>query len=322
MPADELTQLATHVSAIYEFEDDEAAANLLGASWDGLDTKFDQIAFGIKAREYFVEQIGQDLTLRLIHINPDGVRRLHLFEEAANAVRKTIAKHGNRLDDRSIDLTVGMLTDEIATMQSVLTVDLEGSFSGLDVPVRKLAEIAAHYENRDRLQKILDASPLKYAVEELSRTPNGIDDAFAAIDWLATLRRLTVPAFLLNKLSSSGASDAWRQTLEIAAKAQADLRTHDDLQKILDDEFGIKSLSEIDPEKLSEVTTSLLDHRDELRELLGLYRERRGLEALGLKQFIACADLHRIDPQQLPQLLGAVLAHRGAELAKKSSEAL
>jgi very-short-patch-repair endonuclease len=321
-PADELVELAAHVNSIHEFEDDKAAAELLGTSWDGVDTKFDQIAFGIKARQYFVEQIGPDLMRRLIQINPDGVRRLHRFEEAANAARRTVAKLGGRLDDRSIDLTIGMLADEIATMQKVLAVDPEGSLSGLATPVRELAEIAALYKDRDRLQKIMDGSPLKYAVEELSRMPGGIDDAFASIDWLTALRRLTVPGFLLAKLSSAGASDAWRQTLAIAAKAQNDLQAHDDQQKLLAGEFKIMRLAQLEPAKLSEITNELLDHRDELRELLGLYRERRQLEALGLKDFIACADQSQIDPQQLPQLMDAILAHRGAELAKRSSEPL
>jgi very-short-patch-repair endonuclease len=310
------------VSSIYAFEDDGAAADLLGTSWDGLDTKFDQIAFGIKARRYFVEQIGPDLTRRLIGISPDGVRNLHQFEGAANSARKTVAKLGSRLDGRSIDLTIGMLADELATMQGVLAVDPEGSLGELTAPVRELAEIATLCKDRDRLQKIIDGSPLKYAVDELSRMEGGIDDAFASIDWLTALRRLTVPAFLLTKLSSPGAPDAWRRTLAIAAMAQTDLQTHDHQQKLLEGEFGIARLGLLEPAKLSETTSELLDHRDELRELLGLYRERRGLETLGLKEFIACADQHRIDPQQLPQLMEAVLAHRGAELAKKSSEAL
>jgi very-short-patch-repair endonuclease len=320
--ADELVKLAAHVNSIYEFEDDEAAEELLGTSWNGVDTKFDRIAFGIKARQYFVEQIGPDLTRRLIEISPDGVRNLHQFERAANAARKTVSRLGGRLNDRSIDLTIGMLADEIATMQSVLAVDPEGSLSELTAPVRELAEIAALYKDRDRLQKIVDGSPLKYAAEELSRMPGGIDDAFASIDWLAALRRLTVPSFLLTKLSAGDAADAWRRTSAIAANAQADLQAYDDQRKLLEGEFGITRLAQLEPAKLSEITSELLDHRDELRELLGLYRERRRLEALGLKDFIACADQHRIDPQQLPQLMEAVLAHRGAELAKRSSEAL
>ena len=270
-PADELTRLAAHVSSIYAFEDDGAAADLLGASWDGLNTKFDQIAFGIKARQYFVEQIGPDLTRRLIEISPEGVRNLHQFEGAANSARKTVAKLGRRLDDRSIDLTIGMLADEIATMQCVLAVDPEGSLSELTAPVRELAEIAALYKEPRPSPENLDGSPLKYAVEELSRMPGGIDDAFASIDWLAALRRLTVPAFLLNKLSSSGAPDAWRRTSAIAAKAQADLQAHDDQQKLLEGEFGIMTpLPGSSQPSFRDITSELLDHRDELRELLGL----------------------------------------------------
>jgi very-short-patch-repair endonuclease len=321
-PAEELLRLAAHVESIYEFEDDETAADLCGSSWEGFDTKFDQIAFGIKARQYFAEQIGQELTLRLIEINPEGVRRLHLFEDAANAVRKTMAKVGSRLDDRSIDLTIEALVDEIKTMQSVVDADPDRELGRFEQPLRELGEIAALHKERDRIQTRLDALPLKYAAEELARSPGGIDDAIASIDWIAELRRLPMPAFLLNKLSSSDSSYAWKRTRAIAAKAQADLQALDDLQHRLEAEFGIELPSPLEPGRLSEVTAELLQHREELRELLGLYRERRGLESLGLKEFLACADLHRIDPRRLTQLLAAVLAYRGAELAKRSSEAL
>lgn len=46
------------------------------------------------------------------------------------------------------------------------------------------------------------------------------------------------------------------------------------------------------------------------------------MESLGLREFLECADRERIEPLRLPQLLQAVLARRGAELAKRSAEAL
>jgi very-short-patch-repair endonuclease len=320
--ADDLTKLAEHVSSLYEFDDDAAAADLLGASWIGFDTKFDQIAFGIKARQYFVEQIGHDLTRRLIGISPDGVRKLHAYEGAANELRRTIVRLGNRLDERSIDLTIDMLTDEISTMQEVLAADPDGSLAELNVPVRELAKIATLKASRDKIQKVLDTSPLKYAVEELSKSQNSIDDAFASLEWLRALRSLTMPLGLSQRLSSAHAADEWDRTLSIATRAADPLRIHEDQLEALGRDFGIHGFSQYQPKELSEVTAKLIEHRDELRELLGLYRERRGLESLGLAEFLACADRHQIEPQQLPHLMDAVLAHRGAELAKKSSEAL
>lgn len=321
-PADDLIRLARHVSSLYEFDDDPAATDLLQGSWDGLDTKFDQIAFGIKARQYFVEQIGHDLTRRLIQISQEDVRKLHAYEGAANDLRRTIAKLGNRLDERSIDLTIDMLTSEISTMQAVLAVDPDGSLAELDVPVRELAEIAKLKAGRDKIQRILDASPLKYAVEELSKSDHGIDDAFAALEWLRALRSLTMPPELLQRLSSARAADEWVRTLSIAARASGPLRILDEQLEALGRDFGIHGFSQYQPKELADVTAKLIERRDELRELLGLSRERRGLEALGLGEFLVSADRHRIEPQQLPHLMDAILAHRGAELAKRSSEAL
>ena len=56
--ADNLDRLAEHVRALNTFEKDNAAAGLLGSSWLGVSTPFEQIGAGLKLRELFLNRIG------------------------------------------------------------------------------------------------------------------------------------------------------------------------------------------------------------------------------------------------------------------------
>src|SRR5207244_7078890 len=115
-PHDDLAALANHVDAIDAFEADESAERLLATSWLGLDTKFDLIDFGIRVRRYLTEQVGRDLMLRLLQVPQESVRRLHAFEAPATNLRKIISARTARLDDRSVDLTMNRLDNQLALM--------------------------------------------------------------------------------------------------------------------------------------------------------------------------------------------------------------
>src|SRR5205085_699740 len=144
------------------FEKDKGAARLLGTSWIGLDTRFDLIDFGIRLRRYLTEHVGRDLMLRLLQIPQEAVQRLHSFEIPATNYRKIISTQGARLDDRSVNLTVEMLDNEIKLMRRVVAVDI-GVLAGFEIPVRKLVEIARLELDRRRIRASLEASQLRAA---------------------------------------------------------------------------------------------------------------------------------------------------------------
>jgi Protein of unknown function (DUF4011) len=182
-PADDLAALAIHVDAIDAFEAGESAERLLATSWLGLDTKFDLIDFGIRVRRYLTEQVGRDLMLRLLQVPQESVRRLHNFEAPATNLRKIISARAARLDDRSVDLTIDMLDNEIQLMRRVVAVEEVGALAGFEIPLRELAEIAKLELDRGRIRAILDTSPLKVAVEHFAGIRDGVAKAFAALDW-------------------------------------------------------------------------------------------------------------------------------------------
>ena len=80
--------------------------------------------------------------LRLLQIPQEAVRHLHGFEAPAINLRKIISAQAARLDDRSIDLTMDMLDNEIVLMRRVVAVDEIGALAGFEIPVRELVEIA------------------------------------------------------------------------------------------------------------------------------------------------------------------------------------
>lgn len=321
-PAAYLTALAGHVDAVDEFETDDGAARLLGASWLGLETKFPLIDYGIKARKYLVDQVGREMATRLLQIPEKDTQRLHSFESAATKLVKEIAARPGGLPDRSVDLTRDMLNDEIAVMRRVAAVDPHGVLKTFEIPVRELSVIAKLEVERGRIRRVLANSQLRGDVDRIAGSAEGIDKAFAALEWLKTMREIAMPASLARRLSSPAAAEEFARLTAITKRASEPLCAYGSQLKALSSKFGLSGMSESEPDLVAEKVRVLLDRKEELPEFLGLSRERRALESLGLRDFLDCTDRERLAPLHFPRLLEAVLARRGAALARKSAEAL
>jgi very-short-patch-repair endonuclease len=321
-PADDLAALANHVDAIDAFDTDESAERLLVTSWLGLDTNFDLIDFGIRVRRYLTEQVGRDLMLRLLQVPQEGLRRLHSFEEPATNLRKIVSARGSRLDDRSVDLTLDMLDNEIQLMRRVVAIDEVAALAEFQMPICELAKIAKLELDRGKIGAILDTSPFKAAIDRFTGIRDGVTKAFAALDWLRAVKSAGMPENLLQRLSSSTAADEFARLKSIANRAADPLWIYDSQVELLGSQFGAIAFAHSEPGTVAEEVAALLERKEELPELRALYRQRRTLESLGLGEFLECADRERIQPEHLPQLLEALLARRGAELAKRSAEAL
>jgi hypothetical protein len=131
--------------------------------------------------------------LRLLQIPQEALPHLHAFEAPATNLRKIISARAPRLDGRSVDLTQNMLDDEIAAMRRVATVDAHGALASFEIPLRELAEIAKLELDRARMQRILTDSPLKHALEYFASSADGVDRAFAAIEWLQAVKAVPMP---------------------------------------------------------------------------------------------------------------------------------
>ncbi len=321
-PAGDLDALASHVDALEEFATDDRAAQLVGTSWHGLETRFQLIDYGIKVRKYLAEQAGRDLAVRLLDIPQQTTPHLHTYEPSAAKLRREIAARPGRLDDRSIDLTMSMLDDEIAVMRRVAAIDPHGMLKAFEISAGELAEAAKLEIERRRIRDVLADSPLWTEVERFAASANGIDKAFAALEWLKATRDTEMPLSLARRLNSRSVADEFARLVSIVGQASDQLHNYRSQLETLSSEFGFPDQGRLEPNVVSEKVAALLRRKEELRELLGLQLERRALETLGLGEFLARADRERIAPLHLPRLLEAVLTRHGAKLAKRSAESL
>ena len=78
-----------------------------------------------------------------------------------------------------------MLDNETKLMRRILAIDEHGALAALELPVRELTEIAKLRVDRDRIQRMLDTSPLKYAVEQFAGSADGVEQALFVCSRLA-----------------------------------------------------------------------------------------------------------------------------------------
>lgn len=321
-PAAQLLALARHVDTIEAFQSNDKAARLLGRSWLGLDTQFRIIEYGIKVRKYLVDQAGRDTAARLFQIPEKETQRLYSFAPAATELLQEITTRPGGIADGAVNLIIVNLTDETARMERVVSIDPQGLLKDFGVSARELADAAKLEIERRRLAQALAQSPLRIAIDRINGSRNGIEEAFAAIEWLKAARQAALPSSLIRRLSSPEAASEFARLTSLAKRASFPLRTFLSRLEVLRSDFGFVDLDGSAPDPIAETARTLLERKEELPEFLNLCQERRDLASLGLREFLECADKERVAPLDLPQLLDAVTSRRGATLAMRSAEAL
>jgi hypothetical protein len=178
----DVERLAAHIDRFNAFEADKNAASLLGTSWHGMATPFEDIANGFKARDVLTAQIGPDATQQLIHVPLDAIPALNRHVDAARQLHHTLQDRDDLLDNRSVDLMIGMRSNEIKMMTQALALIGQWNVSHLQVPIREIAEIAKLRLRAHEVGQALDSSPLKCAAGDLGNSVADIDRAFAALE--------------------------------------------------------------------------------------------------------------------------------------------
>src|SRR5262249_31712818 len=278
---DRLVWLAAHVRAVRTFEGDDAAAGILGASWKGLSTPFNEIGAGIELRELFLNRIGElphgaEVAERLINLPPTSFGDLAEPHCVARAIEFCRAPRDIRshFDHRPVERFMADCREEIAVMQKLIAVDPARSLADIVLPIRDIAEIASLMANRDSAQRQIEASPVKEAARDLGRTAADVVRATSAIEWVRAVRRSNPPRELYVKLLSSNAAEE-RVHLRTAAKCAAELRDrYANLIGRMATEFGVTSVGALDPKELGNKAEMLILHVDELPDFLAVRRYR------------------------------------------------
>ena len=282
--ADVLDRLAEHVRSVHTFEEDNAAASLLGASWVGVSTPFDEIGAGLKLRELFLNRIGElphgaQVAERLVSLTPESFGVLTEPHYVTTAVKfcRSPDEILTKFDDRPIEQIVAACREEIAVMQKFLNLDPARSLADIPLTIREIAEIAALMAKRDSVQRQIEASPLKYAAQSLGQTAAKVVEAVSAVKWVRAVHRSDPPPELRAKLISRNATEE-RSRLHVTAKHGAELQgRYTNLIKRMTNEFGINNLDDLAPKELVKRTEALIDHADELSDFLAIRRHRTTL---------------------------------------------
>lgn len=318
--AEYLERLAVHVRSVRAFEIDEAAAGLLGSSWRGLSTPFNEIETGIKIRELFIEKIGtlphgSEVAERLVSMAPQSYGLLAEPHHVATAVDFCTAPNEVRshFDDRPIEHLLAACREENSMMKKVLALDPTRSLADIPLAIRDIAEIAALITQRDSVQRQIEASPIKDTARSLGRTADAVAQATLAVKWVRDVNRANPPRALYLNLISSNAAEA-RANLRQAARQGAKLaERYSTLGSRLEKDFGFANLDGYSPKELATKINHLVDHADELSDFLAIRRHRITLVNSGLEPFLTRADELKIDPERPPRLLETLIADRRAE---------
>jgi hypothetical protein len=155
----DVERLAAHIDALNALETDQKAARLLGASWHGIASAFDEIANGIRARKILAEKVGLETLQMLIGVPLAVVPTLNLHAAAAKELHHALREFDSLVDDRSIDLMQDMRANEIKTMRQVLTLVDQWNLPEPTIPIRDVAEVAKHKLRARQLGQALAGAP-------------------------------------------------------------------------------------------------------------------------------------------------------------------
>jgi len=323
--ANRLEQLAKHVHAVMLFEEDEHAAILLGASWDGIATPFEEIDAGLRFRTLFFDRIGTlpygaEVAERLVTLPSESFTPMSDPALVATATEfcGTNSEFRSHFAELTIEEVMTNCRTEFSILQKVRDLDRGRTLIDIALPIRQIAEIAELRVRYDSAIRKLDTSPSKMLANTLGRTQAAAIQAASAIAWIRAVEACNPPEKLKARLLSESAIEA-HQLLRIMARRVIDLRDqHAALVERLESEFGLTDLAALSPTDLAERSKTLVEHGDELPEFLGLLEIKKSLADAGLGTFLTIADRIRLDPRRLPDHLETVIAHRSASLACSS----
>jgi very-short-patch-repair endonuclease len=315
----DVERLAAHLDALKAFETDQAAAGLLGASWHGLTTAFDEIGNGIKVRKILAETIGLATLLKLIGVSLASVPALNLHAAAGKELHNALRDFDDLVDDRPIRLMLDMRAREIQTMKRVLGLVGQWSLPDVKLSIREIAQVAKLQLRARELAIALAGSRLRHAAEDLGKSIADIDRAVEALRWLKSVRAIRMPPALLRRLTGFTAAEERARLRGQAKRIAGLLGTYKDLMKVLSVDFGLADCVKLDLQKLLSLSGTLVERSDQLPDFLALAARRKALSDLGFREFITRADQCRLDPDGLSGILAAFIASHRADIARRTS---
>jgi very-short-patch-repair endonuclease/RecA/RadA recombinase len=319
-----LTRLARHIRAVDAFEAEVSGPVILGTAWKGMATPFEDIEGGLLWSRYIESDIGQRrdgaaIAARIVRLSPADRNNLAGYAQAAAAYRTAVGENSDVSRDRTIAESVRYCERQAEAATRLLALDSGGALSTSALTLQSLAAIAAA---RMRLEVAAAAvqesgcAPVLRFVQDAG----DLEKFRKAQSWLQSASRLSVPAQSFQGFTKD--PSAWRTRLRHMAQSFAGpIAAFDDGVRSLAT-FGLDSIGALSLSAFGDQIETLLQHRDQLGDFASLYRSRSGLEATGLRDFLARADAALLPASQLPQVFDAALSQRRADAALRASQPL
>ena len=314
-----LDRLGKHARHVISFERNETLARVLGNDWRGLATVFDDIGAGFKLRQLFQEKIGElpqgmDVAERLISLAPHTFDRLSepSHVEAAVAFSKCPLDVREQFDTRTLARLVETCRSELAVMENASDVDRSRSLSNVQLPIREIAKIAEITGKRDALRREVDTSSVGEAAKRLGDSIAKAAQAVSTISWISAVKSADVPPKLRDKLLSENTREERLRLRAAAGRGSPIYGRYLNLLSRLRADFGITFFDLMQPTEVGTRAKMLICVRHELSDYVSIRRYRSALVNAGLGQFVSRAEELRLSPEQLPDLLNAVIAIRRA----------
>jgi very-short-patch-repair endonuclease len=321
---DDFDSLASHVNALNAFESDQSLAELFGHAWNGIDTPIDEIETGLRVRDFIVLTLpqlnnGTAIIGQLLSLKPAAFAKLETIVPACQRIRALSRDLRSLLNDTRANILAEQVRSRIAMLQAFLDVDPDRLLADINASIRDIA-------NADTLlRRIANAnSDLSNHVSGIEASLLGadldkIEVARAATAWVRAVRNSVLTDELKHLLLSRQVAETAAFVRRVApewAQIEADRSAAESAVA----EFICQPVTNDSVDITTPLPGELLAHAEELHAFIAIRQRRKQLEAIGLSEFLRCADLNLVDPHSLPTLFGAVMTEQRASAARRVPE--
>ena len=214
------------------------------------------------------------------------------------------------------------MREETEGYRKIIEIDLEQSIASIKRPLVEIHKAANALRQRNELEEKLKQLELVREVTAINLNPNALEQFPTAVNWRREIQSLQINELVRERLVTPGAEQFYQQLQQFCSRAQLLLERFETDRRLVEIHIGAAKLDDSSLSQLSERLSMLVSRRSELVDLLSLRQQRKMLDQAGLSAFLENADRISLEPSRLPTLLELLVAHNGAETARRQRSPL
>lgn len=324
--AETLEKLAQHVHRFDQFWQTPDHADLFGAHWEGPETRFDEIRFGVKYREFLRQHLwplpqGEVVGQLYTSLDASSILSLSKYAKAGHFFRDLPARIRSVFDLRSIAEFERGATSRLNFAKTVAGIDPSNELAEFDLSIDEISGIGALEGRRRELVAEHELNVVKPSTAALEGDFETIDASLEAIDWIRHLSTLARHSKLRELLTSDDAMAIRNRVAQFNGAVETDLIRVENALSTLRSSVSIRFRKESIADLAANIE-ALHNGRAEIYDAIALKHWQTTLADLGLAEFISCAFEANIPPGDLPQLFEAYSARQRVDQVRKQTPAL